>query len=42
MDRETWWVTVHGVTKSRTQLNTNTFKIKIASLSAMVEGRGGK
>ena len=25
MDREAWWATVHGVTKSRTQLNDFTF-----------------
>ena len=24
MDREDWWATVHGVTKSWTQLNTHT------------------
>ena len=25
MDKGAWWATVHGVTKSRTQLNTFTF-----------------
>ena len=25
MDRAAWWATVHGVTKSWTQLRTNTF-----------------
>ena len=26
MDRGTWWATVHGVTKSRTQLSTQEIK----------------
>ena len=25
MDRETWWATVHGVTKSQTLLSTHTY-----------------
>ena len=25
MDREAWWATVHGVTKSRTRLNDFTY-----------------
>ena len=37
MDRETWQATVHGVTKSRTQLSTHThtaqYKVKVKSLS---------
>ena len=28
MDRGTWWVTVHGVTQSQTQLGGNTFTFK--------------
>ena len=27
MDRGAWWATVHGVTKSRTQLNTRTHSL---------------
>ena len=27
MDREAWWATVHGVTKSRTQLSDFTFTL---------------
>ena len=30
MDREAWWATVHGVTKSRTQLSDFTFTSYIA------------
>ena len=30
MDREAWWATVHGVTKSRTQLSDFTFTFYIA------------
>ena len=29
MDREAWWATVHGVTKSRTQLSDFTFTFYI-------------
>ena len=28
MDRGTWWATVHGVTKSQTQLSAHTHTVK--------------
>ena len=33
MDRGAWWATVHGVTKGRTRLATNTYAIITGSLS---------
>ena len=40
MDKGAWWATVHGVTKSRTQLNTFTFTsvtIKTKRLSGWMQ-----
>ena len=39
MDRGAWWATVHGVAKSRTQLNDFTFTFHF-SLSRIGEGNG--
>ena len=32
MDGEAWWATVHGVTKSRTQLSDFTFTLRFHAL----------
>ena len=32
MDRGAWWATVHGMAKSRTQLNDFTFTFQVLSL----------
>ena len=38
MDRGVWWATVHGVTKSQTQLNDKAHKpLSILSISALYE-----
>ena len=36
MDREAWWATVHGVTKSQTQLSDFTFTFAFMEIEADV------
>ena len=42
MDRGTWWATVHGVTKSLTQLSDFTFTYCINSLIVTLSWKGSK